>query len=184
MLRLGSLLLGGLLLSAPALGADPLRAAAEDAAKCRTLEDAEARLACFDAASAPLAEALQAAAGPERGTPERESATAAAAASARRPPSEAEEDVPTWAAAPQYTEEDRAEDSSEFEATIVRITRNNVGRHRFYTDEGAVWEQTQIVEVRPPRSLPAVAEFKRMLTGNPTIKFDVSNRAYRVRRIE
>lgn len=108
------------------------------------------------------------------------------APAAVEPSGEAAEHPPNWAAAPQPQQRDieQAEVSRRFEATIVRITRNNVGRHRFYTADGAVWEQTQIVEVRQPKNLPAVAEFHRKLTGNPTIKFDVSNRSYRVKRIE
>lgn len=102
------------------------------------------------------------------------------------PLGEAAEEQPNWAAAPepQPSDIEQAEAPRRFEATIVRITRNNVGRHRFYTADGAVWEQTQIAEVRAPKSLPAVAEFRRRLTGSPTIKFDVSSRSYRVRRIE
>ena len=108
------------------------------------------------------------------------------APAAVEPSGEAAEHPPNWAAAPQPQQRDieQAEVPRRFEATIVRITHNNVGRHRFYTADGAVWEQTQIVEVRQPKNLPAVAEFRRKLTGNPTIKFDVSNRSYRVRRIE
>lgn len=106
------------------------------------------------------------------------------APAAVEPSGEAAQHSPIWAAAPQYRDIEQAEEPRRFEATIVRITRNNVGRHRFYTADGAVWEQTQIVEVRQPKSLPAVAEFRRKRTGSPTIKFDISSRSYRVRRIE
>ena len=108
------------------------------------------------------------------------------APTAVEPSGEVAEEQPYWAAAPapQPSDIDQAEAPRQFEATIVRITRNNVGRHRFYTEDGAVWEQTQIVKVREPKSLPAVAEFRRKMTGNPTIKFDVSSRSYRVRRIK
>jgi hypothetical protein len=178
-----AILLGGITLSAPAVGADPLKEAAEDAANCRALRDPDVRLACLDAASEKLAEALGSVRQAERSAPAAP-AQAEEPRSAAEPPAEETEDVPTWAAAPRHSETEREADPREFEATIVRITRNNVGRHRFYTEDGAVWEQTQLVEFRPPRSLPAVAEFNRKLTGNPTIKFDVSNRSYRVRRIE
>lgn len=95
-----------------------------------------------------------------------------------------EDDLPTWAAGPKYTEEERAKDSSSFQATIVRITRNSRGRHSFYTEDGAVWQQTQNVKFTPPRSLPAIADFRQRLTGSPTITFDVSSRSYRVIRIK
>jgi hypothetical protein len=111
-----------------------------------------------------------------------------AAPTAVAPSVRATEQLPDWAAAPEPEPEQRDNEKAEiprrFEATIVRITSNNVGRHRFYTQDGAVWEQTQLVEVIQPTSLPAVAEFRRRLTGNPTISFEVSSRSYRVRRIE
>lgn len=91
---------------------------------------------------------------------------------------------PVWAAAPLQRAEDPEDSPRRFETTIVRITSNNVGRHRFYTEDGAVWEQTQLVKVRQPKSLPATAEFRRMMTGSPTIKFEISNRSYRVKRIK
>ena len=169
-------------IAAPAFAADPLRDAAVNATDCRELRDPDDRLACFDAASERLAEALDI---PDPVAYSAEtSSNPATTPVAAEPAVEADDDLPTWASAPQYTEAESADDPRRFEATIVRITSNNIGRHRFYTEDGAVWEQTQIVEVRQPRSLPAVAEFRRRMTGNPTIKFDVSNRSYRVRRIE
>jgi hypothetical protein len=166
---------------ATAVAADPLRLAAEDAASCRELPDPDVRLACFDAAARRLAEALGSMdqAGHNAGDLPIDP-VAPDVPAAVEPSAEAAEDPPNWAAAPQpqHSDVDQAEVPRRFEATIVRITRNNVGRHRFYTADGAVWEQTQIVEVRQPRSLPAVAEFRRKLTGNPTIKFDVSRRSY------
>ena len=187
------------IVTATAVAADPLRLAAEDAASCRELRDPDVRLACLDAAAHRLAEALgsmdQAGrnAGDLPDTPDVPDAPnvpavpdAPDAPAAVEPSGEATEHPPNWAAAPQpqQRDDDKAEIPRRFEATIVRITRNNVGRHRFYTEDGAVWEQTQIVDVLQPKSLPAVAEIRRKLTGNPTITFDVSNRSYRVRRIE
>ena len=196
---------------ATAVAADPLRLAAEDAASCRELGDPDVRLACFDAAAHRLAETLGSIdqAGRNAGdlpisldAPDAPDAAAAVepsseaagdlpigpdtpdTAAAVEPSGEATEHPPNWASEPQHREIEKAEIPRRFEATIVRITRNNVGRHRFYTEDGAVWEQTQIAEVRPPKSLPAVAEFNRKLTGNPTIKFDVSSRSYRVKRIK
>ena len=99
---------------------------------------------------------------------------------------EPDSDIPLWASAPQFTEEQRAsEKRTSFTTTVVRITKNKAGKHKFYTEDGAIWEQTQKVRVRPPRSLPANVEFALKRTGNPTIKFvDVSSRTYRVRRIK
>jgi len=210
-LILFSMLASLFVLPAPVLAqdiADPLRLAAEDAASCRELRDPDVRLACFDAAAHRFAEALgsmdqagrnagdlpigpDAPDAPAVVEPSGEAAEhppigpdAPVAPAAVKPSGEAAEHQPNWAAAPQRPDIEQADAPRQFEASIVRITRNNVGRHRFYTEDGAVWEQTQIVEVRQPKDLPAVAEFRRKLTGNPTIKFDVSNRSYRVRRIE
>jgi hypothetical protein len=173
-----------------AAAADPLRLAAEDTASCRELRDPDVRLACFDAAAHRLAEALGTMDQVERNAGDLPIATAASAAPAAVEPSggATEQQLPDWAAAPEPEPQQRNDEQAEiprrFETTIVRITSNNVGRHRFYTEDGAVWEQTQLVEVIQPKSLPAVAEFRRRLTGNPTISFEVSNRSYRVRRIK
>jgi hypothetical protein len=173
------------IVSATAVAADPLRLAAEDVTSCRELRDPDVRLACFDSAAHQLAEALGSMDQAGRNAvdlpvgPDAPDAPAAV-----EPSGAAAEHPPNWASAPEHREIEQAEIPRRFEATIVRITINNVGRHRFYTEDGAVWEQTQIAEVRQPRSLPAVAEFHRKLTGNPTIKFDVSSRSYRVRRID
>jgi len=175
--------------------ADPLRLAAEDTASCRELRDPDVRLACFDAAAHRLAEALGAMDQVVRNAGDlpiaadaTDASTFPAAPATVEPSVRATEQLPDWAAAPepepQHRDDDKAETPRRFEATIVRITSNNVGRHRFYTEDGAVWEQTQLVEVIQPTSLPAVAEFRRRLTGNPTISFEVSSRSYRVRRIE
>ena len=183
------------IVSATAVAADPLRLAAEDAASCRELRDPDVRLACFDAAALRLSEALgsmnqagRSAGDLPIGPDAPDVPDAPDAPAAVEPSGEATEQPPDWASAPQPAPQQREIEQAEiprrFEATIVRITRNNAGRHRFYTEDGAVWEQTQIVEVLQPESLPAVAEFRRKLTGSPTIKFDVSNRSYRVRRIE
>ena len=175
---------------ATAVAADPLRLAAEDTASCRELRDPDVRLACFDAAAHRLSEALGSRYQVVRnagGLPIYTAATNASAAPATLEPLvRATKQLPDWAAAPQRQrrDDDKAETPRRFAATIVRITSNNVGRHSFYTEDGAVWEQTQLVEVIQPKSLPTVAKFRRSLTGNPTISFEVSSRSYRVRRIE
>ena len=175
-----------------ATAADSLRLAAEDMASCRELRDPEVRLACFDAAANRLAEALGTMDQVERKAGDlpiaKDASASPAAPAAIEPSGGTTEQLPDWAAAPEPEPPQRNDEQAEvprrFETTIVRITSNNVGRHRFYTEDGAVWEQTQLVEVIQPKSLPAVAEFRRRLTGNPTISFEVSNRSYRVRRIE
>ncbi len=177
-------LLSGIISWSPINGAEPLVEAANNTANCRKERNPEVRLACFDAASEQLTEVLNlkniAKRIPEPKSPLPDSHDAVL------PQETSDNDLPTWATAPrapQFTKDEHAQDSDSFKATIVRITRNKSGRHRFYTEDGAVWQQTQKVDVRPPKSLPAVAQFRRKLSGSPTIKFDVSNRSYRVRRI-
>ena len=173
------------IVSATAVAADPLRLAAEDAASCQELRDPDVRLACFDSAAHQLAKALGSVDQAGRNAVELPiGPDAPDTPAAVEPPRAAAEQPPNWASAPEPREIEQAETPRRFEATIVRITINNVGRHHFYTEDGAVWEQTQIAKVRQPSSLPAVAEFHRKLTGNPTIKFDVSGRSHRVRRID
>jgi hypothetical protein len=185
--------------------ATPLTEAARELAECRALSSPAARLACYDATVDALASALEPAATEQAAgpvdDPETRSGSVATAATgnadgeeerraepssgARGESDEAGEEArPAWAAAPEKDERSREDSDNRFTDTIVRITRNNVGRHYFHTEDGAVWMQTQIEDIRPPRSLPAEATFRRKLTGNPTIQFDVSNRSYRVRRIE
>lgn len=206
--KAGLVLLG--LLTAPmaASHADAVRDAALKTVDCQDLVDPQARLECFDRSVTALSDALGTPAVTGVGeamaeietrvnnanaTDEASVAASQMVALAEETPTAAAgtsaksiEEAPSWATAPapQPTREELAQEPSMFIATIVRITRNGVGRHKFYTDDGAVWEQTQIVEIRPPSSLPAEAEIRQRLTGNPTIKFDVSNQAYRVRRIE
>jgi hypothetical protein len=159
-------LLSGIIVTSPANASESLAEVAQNTANCREVRNPEVRLACFDAAIKRLVDLLNGAEGlADPDTPEPDSLEA------KLLPATADDELPTWAAGPQYTEEDRAQDSTSFEATIVRITRNSRGRHRFYTEDGAIWEQT-------------VAEFRQKMTGSPAITFDVSSRSYRVSRIE
>ncbi|MFC3093822.1 hypothetical protein DRW07_10110 [Alteromonas sediminis] len=190
------LLVGGILFSSTAVASDSLAEAAKKAVNCSNISDADARLACFDAASKRLsallapemvakpAETPVKPTTPVKPAPARTETVAAKPDVKKKAESIEEETLPTWASGPRHTEEERKQDSDDFTATIVRITSNNLGRHRFYTEDGAVWEQTQLVKVRKPRSLPAVAEFRRKMTGNPVISFENSGRSYRVRRIK
>jgi hypothetical protein len=168
--------------SPPSNATEPLVEEAKNAVNCSEIIDSDARLTCFDAATKRLADILNSTSDTEKHD---ESAISAKTSVDMVVPSVTTEDEsPTWASAPQFTEAQRAQDSPEFQATIVRITRNGIGRHRFYTNDSVIWEQTQIVDVRPPQSLPTVAKFRRRMTGNPTIQFDTSSRSYRVRRVE
>ena len=208
MQKAGLVLLGLLAIPIAASHADPVRDAALKTVDCKDLVVPEERLACFDRSVTALSDALATAPMSRAGetmaqfeSPANGDSGAAAPATTATQTAALAGGVqdaapgagsispavkPSWAAAPEprATPDEQAEEPTMFTAKIVRITRNGVGRYKFYTDDGAVWEQTQIVEIRPPRSLPAEAEIRQRLTGSPTIKFDVSNQAYRVRRIE
>ena len=89
--------------------------------------------------------------------------------------------LPLWARVfNRDNEEDKADEIS---ISVVRILRNNAGRHFFITADGQEWEQTFAETVRPPRSLPAQATIKEALFGSPRLSFDNGpSGAYTVRR--
>lgn len=84
---------------------------------------------------------------------------------------EEEESIPIWARLRRglETEDDIP---NEYAVSVVKITRNNVGRHFFYTDDGYVWEQVETEEFRPPGGLPSAARIRRGAFGSQRIVFD------------
>lgn len=115
-------------------------------------------------------EAERAALAAERAAIEAERAELAEAQKAE----EEEERIPVWARLRQTLTADE-DIPNEFEVSVTRITRNNIGRHFFYTDDGYVWEQVELEEFRPPRGLPAAARIKRGALGSQRIVFDDRN---------
>lgn len=97
-------------------------------------------------------------------------------------PAEAEEDsTPIWARV--FKRDDTSDQVDEISVSIVRILRNNAGRHFFITEDGQEWEQTMVMKVRPPSSLPAQATIESALVGSPRLTFDDGpSGAYKVRR--
>lgn len=97
-------------------------------------------------------------------------------------PAEAEEDsTPIWARV--FKREDNSDQVDEISVSIVRILRNNAGRHFFITADGQEWEQTFPGGVRPPSSLPAAATIKESLVGSPGLSFDDGpSGTYKVKR--
>ncbi|MEQ8558309.1 MAG: hypothetical protein RIB03_08330 [Henriciella sp.] len=189
-----------------------LNSAAERTAACMAIEDASARLACFEDAAQGLNEALKS---DKTAAPEASAAPAATPAADPRKPEQpeivAEPSQPDWAEAPEpepeapkqataSTATEDADESTPFWArvfnddgdkdkadqisvSVVRILRNNVGRHFFITSDGQEWEQTVAEKVSPPRSLPAAATIKSSLIGSPKLTFDDGpSGAYPVRR--
>ena len=189
---------------APGAKADDLRAAASKVSDCRLIEDDAARLVCLDAAALALSLALDAGAVAAPATPEPAPAPVAEApkepkwAQAPEPKNkpvkkaavapdneietDAEKSVPFWARV--FTPGDDDEEAV-YKVTITRITRNNLGRHFFYTSEGQVWRQTVVEPVKPPKSLPAEAKIAQEMMGAPSLRFEAGPKGdYRVRRIE
>jgi hypothetical protein len=90
-------------------------------------------------------------------------------------------DLPIWARV--FSREDDADKPDAINVSVVRILRNNAGRHFFIMADGQEWEQTMADPVRPPSSLPAEATIEEALIGNPRLTFDEGpSGAYKVRR--
>jgi len=184
--------------------ADDLRSAAGKAVECRSITDPLERLACLDAAAEDLSSNLENIPEPAPSAnedvaiatpvlpeepktptwaqaPESEAADVAETSNAVN---EAEEKRPLWARiVPRGKDETRADRM--IDITIVRITRNNIGRYFFHTQKDGVWRQTTPVELLPPDFLPAAATITRSAIGSPRLRFvDPDRRAYRVRRVE
>lgn len=169
---------------------------------CQAIENNEERLKCLDAATKRLAGEAEAAPQPEvtpvapipvapqpvpeptaseRAALETERAALAAERAALEAEKaelaeaqEAEEEgsgIPVWARLRQ-TLSQNPDVPNEFSINVTKITRNNIGRHFFYTEEGYVWEQVELEDFRPPARLPATARIKRGALGSQRIVFD------------
>lgn len=92
-----------------------------------------------------------------------------------------EGNTPIWARV--FTRDEKSDADDSISVSVVRILRNNVGRHFFITADGQEWEQTMAGTVRPPNSLPAAATIKESLVGSPGLSFDDGpSGTYKVRR--
>ena len=200
---IGLLLASGM--PAGSLMADELRSAAERTAACRTIADPLERLACLDAAAADISRSLDApapvqatapAAPPVPAVPEEPRwATAPApppdpapvqeAASAAASGAAAEDRKPIWARIIPRREPGQKQIES-IDVTVTRITRNNIGRYFFYTQDNGVWRQMTATDIDLPRTLPMSATIaKTGLGSSPSIRFaDPSKHSYKVRRVE
>jgi len=181
--------------------ADELKDAATKVTECRQITDSVTRLTCLDSAAAALSLVLEGApqstavveapAAPAAVSEEPEEPKWARAPKPRKVPEpkvEVAENTPKEKKPPLWARVLRPDDGSAddlYAVNVIRITRNGAGRIFFYTEEGQVWRQTQLVEVKPPKTLPAGAVIQRSLTGSPKISFDdVPGKSYRVRRVE
>ncbi|WP_300391478.1 hypothetical protein [Henriciella sp.] len=165
----------------PALAQEQgLRNAAKGTVACLEVEGADQRLACFEEAASKLSGALsaemEAPAASARGASSSQPDTPVASA-----PAAGEGNQPSWARAPQPQDDETV--AEEISISVVRILRNNVGRHFFITEDGQEWEQTITQRVKPPKTLPAEATIERTLFGSLLLTFDDGpTGAYKVRR--
>lgn len=198
--------ISALMLTGPALAQD-LRGASENVVACQTVEDAAARLACFETTAAELSSALAApvpepiAALPQptlQAAPSETSAVASAAdvsqaeAPAAAPVQQASADtteaplergsiLPSWLPRVAFRGDDNMEEEpDEFETKLTRIQRNKLGRHFFTTAEGHVWRQLGIEPIRAPSKLPADVILYQNMMGGIRIKIVETNRSYSV----
>ncbi|MEQ9316203.1 MAG: hypothetical protein RLN72_10140 [Henriciella sp.] len=207
-----TLIVSAAVLISPAAVAQDLNSAAERTAACLNIEDAAARLACFEEAATALSDVLEevpAADGsveteksspvasiqkepaPEADlprwadapTPKPEPAVQASAAASANADADEEKNTPIWARIIPKSDKDAAADSVNL--TVTRILRNSFGRHFFITEDGQEWEQTAPEDVAPPKRLPAKVTIRRSVLGSPALSFDDGTPGlYKVRRVK
>lgn len=182
--------------------AQDLRSASESVVACQSVEDTAQRLACFEAAAQRVSTALALPQPQIVQAPTATSSTAAvsapvqqAATSAAAPVQQASTEaveapgngslLPSWIPRVSFGNRgDVEKEPDEFETTLTRIQRNNLGRHFFTTAEGHVWRQIQVEDIKPPRALPADVVLHQNLLGGIQIKILETNRSYGVARIQ
>lgn len=178
--------------------AQDMRTASENVVACQNVEEASARLDCFEKAAADLSAVLAApapemAAAPEpaqqAAVPASAAATAAPAAVQQASTSTTENipssSLPSWI--PRITfgsGRDVEKEPDEFETKLTRIQANRIGRHFFTTADGHVWRQKKPEEIRAPKKLPADIILYQNITGGIRLKIVETNRSYAVQRVE
>lgn len=182
--------------------AQDLRSASENVVACQSVEDTAERLACFEAAAQQLSTALAVPPPQIVQAPTATSSTAAvsapvqqAATSTTAPVQQASNEtaqapgngsiLPSWIPRVSFGNRgDVEKEPDEFETTLTRIQRNNLGRHFFTTAEGHVWRQIEIADIKPPRALPAEVVLHQNILGGIQIKILETDRSYGVARIQ
>lgn len=178
--------------------AQDMRTASENVVACQSVEEASARLDCFEKAAADLSAALAAPApemaaasvpAQQAAVPATAAATAAPAAVQQASTSTTENipssSLPSWI--PRITfgsGRDVEKEPDEFETKLTRIQANRIGRHFFTTADGHVWRQKKPEEIRAPKKLPADIILYQNITGGIRLKIVETNRSYAVQRVE
>ena len=182
MKRLSAVAVVACLAAAPAVAQQEAPEVPETTAKivaCRSIEAAEARLACYDAATVGLAERVE----------EIEAEQAAIAANpelslpqwARIDPSAGKKQVNRE----KKKEEKKDKGDEELEVTVVKVFQNNAGRYFLRLDNGQLWSQVVIERIDEPDSLPAKGRIWKSFYGSPWFEFDdKSYQDFKIQRVK
>jgi hypothetical protein len=198
-------------LMAPAM-AQELRTASEGVIACQSVEDALERLDCFEQAAAELSAALavpepapviaEVAPAPSVpvapteqvattvattavATPDAPAPIQQASADTVAEPEIPERSLPSWIPRISFgAGRDVEKEPDEYRTKMTRIQVNKLGRHFFTTEEGHVWRQNRIREIRAPKTLPAEVVLSKNITGGLQLKIIETNRTYPVSRVE
>lgn len=174
--------------------AQDMRTASENVVACQSVEEASARLDCFEKAAAdlsallaaPAPEVVAAPVAPNPNTPAVPTETTVAAATEAAPEETIKQSsLPSWI--PRITfgsDRDVEKEPDEYQTKLTRIQVNRIGRHFFTTSDGQVWRQTNITEIRAPKTLPADITLSQSIMGGIRMKIEETNRVYAVARVE
>jgi len=174
--------------------AQDMRTASENVVACQSVEDALARLDCFERAatdlsvllSAPVPEVVAAPAIASPAVPAAPTETAIAATTEAAPEETIKQSsLPSWI--PRITfgsDRDVEKEPDEYQTKLTRIQVNRIGRHFFTTSDGQVWRQTNITKIRAPKTLPANITLSQGVMGGIRMKIEETNRIYAVARVE
>ena len=174
--------------------AQDMRTASESVVACQTIEEASARLDCFEKAAAdlsavlaiPAPEVVAAPAAPSPNTPVAPMETTVTAGPEEAPEETIKQSsLPSWI--PRITfgsDRDVEKEPDEYQTKLTRIQVNGIGRHFFTTADGQVWRQIKIEEIRAPKTLPADITLFQGMTGGIRLKIEETKRTYAVYRVE
>jgi len=184
--------------------AQDMRTASENVVACQSVEDATARLDCFEKAAtllsiaisvpAPKMAAEQTPAAPEKAIEQAaisaSAPTTTESAATQQTASATNENIPSsslpsWIPRISFGGDRNAEkEPDEFQTKMTRIQANKIGRHFFTTADGHVWRQKKPEEIRAPKTLPADIILYQNITGGIRLKIVETNRSYAVQRVE
>jgi len=163
--------------SSPAL-ADDLPDRTQDYLKCSLIADLSPRLACYDAVSASLRQAVQA---PAQVAPTGQAPTTDAPAQATPPAESSAEDRSSFGA--QHLRRDqKPEEPDEIRVLVTSWRTSPLGKMVFTTEDGQVWRQSDSNRVFP-RTEQFHATIKKGMMGSFFLKIDGIRRNIRVKRI-